>query len=535
MPAKLAPLPFRAFHLDLKWQHYRFDRYLALLDDLAAWGYNAVVLEYENMFPFRSCRRAVHRDAWTMEQVRQFVEKARSCKIQVIPLIQCFGHLEFVLRLPAYRHLAESQEHPSELCPCKEGAADLVHAMIDEVMQAHPEAPYIHIGGDEVWRLGECPQCKRNVRRVGKSRIYIDFVSPFIQRVLAGGKRPILWADMLLAHPEALDAMSRDAILCDWQYWPQGTSVPLMMDWTSGTWVTPMSLPLVDPAARKRFTPHWSLPKGKDWPARFRGWPYTAYLRKAGFDVITGSSIKSSGDNYSSVRYPVHMDNCLSAAEAAATTGSLGQIVTSWVIRRVPMENQYLLIALSGQAMRKPGEVDVDAFSARYERQRFGQPFGLLSLYSALGSMVHCLNMTNYQHYAFSDHRLETPAIEDEVARSGGQPGRTPLLMRETASNGLHAANAILAGLDAAKLKGREIDVLRFSAEETRYKGWLVFAVCEHLRGKKLDATPIRKQLNRCKQLLKKTFEGHWTAWTIRDELRYRYAPDEAWLGKLGK
>jgi hypothetical protein len=143
--------------------------------------------------------------------------------------------------------------------------------------------------------------------------------------------------------------------------------------------------------------------------------------------------------------------------------------------------------------------------------------------------------MTNYQHYAFSDHRLETPAIEDEVARSGGQPGRTPLLMRETASNGLHAANAILAGLDAAKLKGREIDVLRFSAEETRYKGWLVFAVCEHLRGKKLDATPIRKQLNRCKQLLKKTFEGHWTAWTIRDELRYRYAPDEAWLGKLGK
>ncbi len=110
-------LKLRAFHLDLKWQHYRFDRYLALLDELAGWGYNTVVLEYENMFPYRCCRRAVHRDAWTMPQVRRFVQAARVRKIQIIPLIQCFGHLEFALRLPAYRHLAENPDWPSEPLP----------------------------------------------------------------------------------------------------------------------------------------------------------------------------------------------------------------------------------------------------------------------------------------------------------------------------------------------------------------------------------------------------------------------------------
>ncbi len=533
MAGKLAPLSLRAFHLDLKWQHYRFDRYLALLDDLADWGYNTVVLEYENMFPYRCCRRAVHRDAWTLLQVRQFVAKARSRRIQIIPLIQCFGHLEFVLRLPQFRHLTENPEHPSELCPCKDGAADLVSAMIDEVIAAHPEAEYLHIGGDEVWSLGTCPACKRNVRRAGKSRIYIDFVSPFVSRVTAAGKRPILWADMLLGHPEALDAMSRDAILCDWQYWPQGTSEPHIMDWTSGTWVSPMTLPLVDPATRKRFEPYWSTRTAKGQPARYKGWPYLDYLRNAGFDVISGSSIKSGGDNYSSVRYGLHLDNCLSGAEAIARAGGLGQIVTSWVIRRVPMENQYLLLALSGEAMRKPGAVDPDAAADRYARRRLGLPIDLLGIYASLGAMVHCLNMTNYGKYAFDDHRIDPPSIDEEVARAGGQPGHTPLLMRETANSGLHAADAILTALDMVKLKGREIDVLRFAAEETRYKAWLVYAICEHLRGKKLDPAAIRKQTNLLKQLLKKTFEGHWTAWTIRDELRYRYAPDEAWTAKL--
>jgi hypothetical protein len=535
MVAKLAPLALRAFHLDLKWQHYRFDRYLELLNDLSAWGYNAVVLEYENMYPYRCCRPAVHRDAWSASQVRQFIHKAASLRMQVIPLIQCFGHLEFVLRLPMFRHLAENPHRPSELCPCKDAATDLVRAMIDEVLAAHPDVPYIHIGGDEVWSLGTCPRCKRNVRRVGKSTIYIDFVRPFIDHVLAAGKRPILWADMLLAHPEALDAVSRDAVLCDWEYWPRGLAEPQIIDWSSGTWVSPMTLPMVAPQTQKRFGPYWASGMGKDYPSRIAGWPYAAYLRKAGFDVIAGSSIKSSGDNYSAVRYPLHLDNCLSAAEAAAQTGCVGQIITSWAIRRAPMENQYLLMALAGKAMRKPGAIDVDAVAARYERDRFGQQIGLLDIYASLGSTVHCLNMTNFGRYAFSEHRIDPPAIAEDLARFGGRPAKAPLLMRETANNGLHAADAILAALDAAKLKGREIDVLRFSAEEVRYKAWLVHAICERLRGRKLDPGPIRRQTNRRKQHLRKAFEGHWTDWTIRDELRYRYTPDEAWLAALGK
>ena len=263
---------------------------------------------------------------------------------------------------------------------------------------------------------------------------------------------------------------------------------------------------------------------------RYQGWPYIPYLQKAGFEVIAGSSIKSGGDNYSSVRYGLHLENCLSATQAAAEAGALGEIVTSWVIRRVPMENQMLLLALTGEAMRRGGDINVDASCSRYEQKHLGESIGLLDMYVALGAMVHCLNMTNYGRYTFQEHRLDPSPLSDEIARAGGASGRVPLLMRETANSGLHSADAILAWLDGTKAKGRQMDVLRFSAEEVRYKAWLVYAVCEHLRGRKLDPASIRKQTNRMKQLLKKTFEGHWTAWTIRDELRYRYGPDEEWV-----
>jgi hypothetical protein len=32
------------------------------------------------------------------------------------------------------------------------------------------------------------------------------------------GKRPVLWADMVLKHPEALDELPRDIIFIDWNY-----------------------------------------------------------------------------------------------------------------------------------------------------------------------------------------------------------------------------------------------------------------------------------------------------------------------------
>ncbi len=293
-----------------------------------------------------------------------------------------------------------------------------------------------------------------------------------------------------------------------------------------------MTLPLIDPATRRRFQPYWSAGI-KDFPQRFAGWPYAAYLRKAGFDTILGSSIKSGGDNYSAVRYGLHLGNCLSASAAAAQTGFLGQIVTSWVIRRAPMENQFLLIALAGDAMRNPVRTNIDAIAARYQKQRFGDDLDLPRIYNELGSIVHCLNMTNYCRYTFDDHCIAPPTVEDEPTRVGAAPGRAPLLMREIATNGLHAADKALAMLDSIKLKAREIDVLRFSAEEVRYKSWLTYAVCEYLRGTNLKAAPVRAQLNRLKALLRKTFAGHWTPWTLRDELRYRYAPDETWLKRI--
>ena len=43
------------------------------------------------------------------------------------------GHLEFVLKLPQYRHLRDVAEMPESICPCHPEAMSFVKEIIDQV------------------------------------------------------------------------------------------------------------------------------------------------------------------------------------------------------------------------------------------------------------------------------------------------------------------------------------------------------------------------------------------------------------------
>jgi hexosaminidase len=87
---------------------------------------------------------------------------ARKSGLEVIPLIQTFGHLEFVLKLPEFRHFRELSALPQEICPSNpEAFRVLVGEMIEQVMSLHPTAKWLHIGCDEVFHLAACARCTR--------------------------------------------------------------------------------------------------------------------------------------------------------------------------------------------------------------------------------------------------------------------------------------------------------------------------------------------------------------------------------------
>jgi|APCry1669191860_1035381.scaffolds.fasta_scaffold195587_1 hexosaminidase len=80
--------------------------------------------------------------------------------MQVIPLVQTFGHLEFVLKNECRRSLREVEKFPNCIVAvdarrCNDDDAfKLLTSMIDDFVSLTPDCPAVHLGGDEVWHLG---------------------------------------------------------------------------------------------------------------------------------------------------------------------------------------------------------------------------------------------------------------------------------------------------------------------------------------------------------------------------------------------
>jgi len=91
-------------HLDLKGVMFRKDYAEELFADLAGQGINTVLVEYEDTFPFDGIELAWDRSAcFTGASLRRFLEAAAESGIEVIPLQQCLGHLEYLFRWKRYR------------------------------------------------------------------------------------------------------------------------------------------------------------------------------------------------------------------------------------------------------------------------------------------------------------------------------------------------------------------------------------------------------------------------------------------------
>ncbi|PSN36468.1 hypothetical protein C0J52_20603 [Blattella germanica] len=152
---------YRMVHLDLKGAPPRvsyYEDFFPLIRNLGATG---ILIEYEDMFPFTGpeLQDLPAYNAYSASDIKQILHLAAVNDLMVIPLIQTFGHLEFVLKLQKFIELREVEKYPQVICPTHNSTFDLLTAMIDQVIALHPGIKYLHIGCDEVYYLGECVRC----------------------------------------------------------------------------------------------------------------------------------------------------------------------------------------------------------------------------------------------------------------------------------------------------------------------------------------------------------------------------------------
>jgi len=410
-----APLPVRGVHLDCRAQMLRFDRVLEVLEDLARWGCNTVLLEYENRFPFTGrLRQVAASDTLTKGQVREINRVAAGLGLQIMPLVQCLGHLEYVVRFPRFRRLVERRVWspvPYAVCPTRPGGRKLLRELARQVLDLHPDCRWFHMGGDEVGLNPDCPDCGGPIRDSGVARVIVEHYVDHADWLRTQGPDPVMWGDVPLCHHEALDLLRGHVTIMDWDYFspiPRGRS----------PWLWHGIFPDgVRTAWQRELAENYVFKADGKTPQPF---PYTRFLRDRGFPVIVASAARCVGDTFC-VPFPAHVDNTIAAARKAHEAHVLGSVVTNWSVRRSPWPlTEYGLFA-GAMAMNDP-RAGRKAIDAAFAEEHFGRrDAGLAKIATLLGTQLrplldaHPEFQTDTGRWLGGDYATRLDALQKDV------------------------------------------------------------------------------------------------------------------------
>lgn len=377
---------------DLKMRgfHVNFDSYRQMdiheakyaIKNAAKLKLNTILLEYAERFPYEKHSSIKAPSALSKEEVEELVETARGNNIEVIPLQQSIGHLNYLLRHDKYAWIREEDIRKDQLCPLNPDAFKVFTELAEEVIQLHPGIRYFHIGGDEARRLGTCPKCKEKVEKYGVSRLYIDYINSVSQWLSERGLTPIIWDDMLCAHPEALDDLDRRITIMYWEYWTTSKESPYFIarynrrgqpvttyderwdsEWTDE--LTDLERSIMKTFARgvpleeslgKEFMDLYGPYLGDKFPKRIKGYPYLEFYMDKGFKVIGAPTTLGNGDSYHTLpNYWRFIPNIRTACERAHEAGAEGVITTAWY-NYIPLMFHFGLAATAHFAWGLPEE-----------------------------------------------------------------------------------------------------------------------------------------------------------------------------------
>ncbi|WOH35730.1 family 20 glycosylhydrolase [Thalassotalea fonticola] len=343
-----------AYHVDLRVQVMPMPALKAMAKEVSELGFNTLIMEWEATYPYQQHSIISNRYAYSREEVADFIKYSESLGLDVIPLQQNLGHSEYILMHERYAYLRADKRDLSQVDPTRlKQARKLFTELYRDMLSTH-NSQYVHIGGDEA-RILDCDRCKKawgkDGEELGKSKLYVEYMKMIAEIVTAEGKTPLLWADMILAHPEAIADMPKNVIYIDWNY-------------------------------------GWKFDRFGEDPMDM--------IEKHGLKFWGASSIRSAPDDYHVTSWDKHMKNQADYVAYAKQAGFEGMVLTSWstsgqygyqwfgyeVVELFPIRQVYPH-SYPNDAFRMNTQAFIEAinaenvfvpqdFSEQYAKQRFG-------------------------------------------------------------------------------------------------------------------------------------------------------------------
>lgn len=189
----------RVVHIDLKGAPPKPDYFKSFIPFLKQNGATGILLEYEDTFPWEGrLSEAKNGRAYTLEDIKMIKDLAKQNNLYIIPLVQTYGHLEWLLKLKSFSHLREASDFPQVITPCLDESYALLYELLDQVIKQHNDVPYFHIGCDEVYYKLTHQKC----REKGKNDFttaYLEHlvqIATYVRKQLPNAKI-MFWDDML--------------------------------------------------------------------------------------------------------------------------------------------------------------------------------------------------------------------------------------------------------------------------------------------------------------------------------------------------
>ncbi|KAL3997639.1 Glycosyl hydrolase 20 catalytic domain family protein [Acanthocheilonema viteae] len=196
--------PFREkiVHFDLKGAPPTLKYYTEIFPLLKEMRVDGILMEYEDMFPYWNELSVLKREiSYDGTIIKAILELAFNNSLEVIPLVQTFGHMEFVLKHSKYSIYREDMLKHDTICPSDKGSWHLITEMLAQIRSMHPNAKRIHIGADEAYTIGKDNRCVN--RLIGNlnfslDRLKLDHISRVAKyaRNELGFVEVLVWNDM---------------------------------------------------------------------------------------------------------------------------------------------------------------------------------------------------------------------------------------------------------------------------------------------------------------------------------------------------
>lgn len=219
---------YRGFYHDVtRGKIPTLDTLKTLIDQMAYYKMNSLQLYVEHSFPFKEFDDVEKNGYLTPEEIVALDDYCYENFIEFIPSIATFGHLYELLQQDKFKELQELKNFTEDqlywhqrmahhtIDPTDPRSIEIIKSMIDQYIPLFRTNKF-NICCDETFDL-----------TVGKhkdqdtGRLYIDFVKKIIEHLQSKGKQVMMWADILLQHPETIHELPEDVEFLNWNYSPE--------------------------------------------------------------------------------------------------------------------------------------------------------------------------------------------------------------------------------------------------------------------------------------------------------------------------